>query len=395
MRIALISGSRSDRNALVMVRDMLGSAHEKRWIELGPEGMVGPSRWALPEKPWHPVVAAEKALFWTGLNVNGFGEDHVGHADLAILHGDRHEVLAAAVACNVMGIPIAHIGGGDITEGSQDDCFRHAITKLSHLHFASCQDSADRIIQMGEEPDRVHVTGCPGIDMVMATETLGWFETFEAVGMWRMETPHIQPAVKPGAKPFRSLLVLFHPNTLGDTAAELKALSEALMSRREALVLLGPNADAGSDLIRREWQSHARERPDTIYHENVEPQLFYSLLKHCDVLVGNSSAGYYEASYFGTKVLDLGDRQCGRTRPFNVRQESHWNAGVISSHIDVAMSKEPWVGGLVDHPYGDGHAAERIAKVIGGIKDPRALLRKRFHEVWNPDKDAWPERRTV
>jgi UDP-N-acetylglucosamine 2-epimerase len=225
---------------------------------------------------------------------------------------------------------------------------------------------------MGEEPDRVHVTGCPGIDMVMATPTLARDETFAAVGL---------------AKPVKAILALLHPNTLGDTASELEALSVALARRGGALVLLGPNADAGGDLIRREWQRLAANRPDTVYHDNVPPQVFYSLLKWCDVLVGNSSAGFYEAPCFGTKILNLGDRQSGRIRPYNVRQENHFDADVISSHIDVAMGKDTCVGGLVDRPYGDGHAAERIAKVIGDIKDPKALLRKRFQDCtcdhWN------------
>src|SRR5258706_9834136 len=182
MRIALISGSRSDRNALVMVRDKLfESGHSVTWMELGPAAMVGHRVLALPKEPWLPITAVEKRL--VGVSLQGMGEDGNRFADLVILHGDRHEVLGAAVACNVMGIPIAHIGGGDITEGSQDDSFRHAITKLSHLHFASNQDSADRIVQMGEEPDRVHVTGCPGIDMVMATPTLNKADTFAAVGL--------------------------------------------------------------------------------------------------------------------------------------------------------------------------------------------------------------------
>src|SRR5258706_7851436 len=278
MRVALISGSRSDRNALVMVEKALKVAgHDAKLahcIELG-----------LPPSEAFDFMAEAVPLVTKAET-----------PDIVIIHGDRHEMLAVAAKVNILGFPIAHIGGGDITEGSQDDCFRHAITKLSHLHFASNQDSADRIVQMGEEPDRVHVTGCPGIDMVMATPTLDRIDAFAAVGLcapqctetqsYHMTVQWREMAERPA--PQRSLLVLFHPNTLGDTASELEALSVALSRRTEAVVLLGPNADAGGDLIRREWQRLAQNRPDTVYHDNVEPQGFYSLLKWCDVLVGNS-----------------------------------------------------------------------------------------------------------
>jgi UDP-hydrolysing UDP-N-acetyl-D-glucosamine 2-epimerase len=294
--------------------------------------------------------------------------------DLAIVHGDRHEVLGAVVGMNARGIPIAHIGGGDVTEGSQDDCFRHAITKLSHLHFASHQEVAERIDQMGEDPDRVYVTGCPGIDMVMATPTLGYTETMGAVGLLDGMT------AKRDLKLGKCLLVLFHPNTLGDTAAELEALSVALSRRTEALVLLGPNADAGSDIIRREWQRLAANRPDTVYHDNVSPQVFYSLMKWCDVMVGNSSAGFYEAPYFGIPVVNIGDRQKGRPIPYNV---GHTMFSADPAAISITITKMMDLGRLSQQIglYGDGHAAERIAKVIGEIKEPKALLRKKFRDI--------------
>ncbi len=384
MKIALISGSRSDRNALVMVEKALRSNdHSVRTIDVS---------WPDEEEDIHgPIDSAVSA----SLNVNGIldkvmdsmngGETNPwwpwkGDTPLIVVHGDRHEILGAVVGANIMGWPIAHIGGGDITEGSQDDCFRHAITKLSHLHFASNQDSADRIVQMGEEPDRVHVTGCPGIDMVMATPTLNREDTFIAVGLGirqQMPTDYGTDDSIAVTTPARSLVVLFHPNTLDDTASELEALSVALSRRTEALVLLGPNADAGNDLIRREWQRLAQNRADTVYHDNVEPQVFYSLLKWCDVLIGNSSAGFYEAPCFGTKVLDIGDRQHGRLPHTNMFGSYSGDHREITACLDqvITAKSEPCV-----NPYSDGHASERIAKVICGINDPRTLLRKKFNE---------------
>lgn len=359
MRIALISGSRSDRNALVMVNKVLWDAKHASYIT---------NLWS--EEKWNARPSAStRAVEGAIANVSAWIEGY----DLAIVHGDRHEILGAAVAANLLGVPIAHIGGGDITEGSQDDCFRHAITKLSHLHFAANQDAADRIIQMGEESDRIHVTGCPGIDMVMATSTMDYIDTVSAVGLGAS-------GGMGGRGRQKIILVLFHPNTLGDTRPELEALSVALARRTEALVLLGPNADAGSNLIRDEWKRLAANRPDTIYRDNVEPKLFYSLMKHCDVMVGNSSAGFYEAPCFGIPVVNIGDRQLGRPAARNIFTRSQTiddiYAGIVGSlglgHY--AVSREMLL-------YGDGHAAERIAVVLTRIDDPKKLLRKKFHQI--------------
>ena len=356
MRIALISGSRSDRNALVMVEKALMSAgHNVCLVEMSDRHEDTRNRTIRAFNSGVAAMLVDK------------------HPDIVMVHGDRYEILAAVLTANVGGYPIAHIGGGDITEGSQDDCFRHAITKLSHLHFASHQDAADRIIQMGEEPRRVYVTGCPGIDMVMATPTMGFTETMGAIGLLDSMT------AKRDLKVGKCILVLFHPNTLGDTRPELEVLSVALARRTEALVLLGPNADAGSDFIRAEWKRLAATRPDTVYHDNVEPAWFYSLLKHCDVLVGNSSAGFYEAPCFGTPTIDLGDRQRGR-RAWNVIGPVPFDLAQMNDAIDLGIrSRALHIQG--PNPYGDGHAAPRIAEVIGKIVNPKALLRKRWNDA--------------
>lgn len=369
MKIALITGSRADRAALEMVRSALGAP--VHWIDLD-----GPT-WA----GWHPIHRTKLAYDHVWLELWRPDEPQF---DLVVLHGDRHEILGAAMAANIMGVPIAHLGGGDLTEGSQDDCFRHAITKLSHLHFPSNADAGIRIEQMGEDPARVHVVGCPGIDLLMRTPLMGRDEAFAAVGLKSCE---------------RCLLVLFHPNTLGDTAAELQALSEALQARPAgtAMVLIGPNADAGSDLIRAEWKrlaalsgkrwdnmmagySPSAEYPPIPYHDNLARPLFLSLLKHCDALVGNSSAGFYEAPCFGTAVINIGDRQQGRPKPSNVTTVRAEAAEILKG-IKGALAFAGFGKHLmVKNPYGDGHAAERIASVISSIGDPKALLRKRFVE---------------
>lgn len=357
VRIALVTGSRADRGALEMVEAALSKEHETYIVDVSTA----------------PAISAGHAADLAAGAVCRGADVAIGDVvDLAIVHGDRFEILGAAFGLNIRGAPIAHLGGGDLTEGSQDDSFRHAITKLSHLHFATCEESASRIIQMGEDPARVHVTGDPGIDRVMATQLLDQNATFAAVGLKSCE---------------RALLVCLHPNTLGSVGVELKPLHDALMvvadQRRDVgLVFIGPNADAGSDMIRKQWNSIVSEMPQrAVYHENLPGQVYLSLMRWCDAMVGNSSAGLIEAPCFGTATLNIGDRQQGRPLArsvMNVKSDACKIERGISALLTFAGFGKHL---MVKNPYGDGHAAERIAKIIGEIKDPKALLRKRFHNV--------------
>jgi UDP-N-acetylglucosamine 2-epimerase (non-hydrolysing)/GDP/UDP-N,N'-diacetylbacillosamine 2-epimerase (hydrolysing) len=360
MRIAIVTGSRADRGALEMVDKALGGMRGGcHWISVDPEDLGDDGRPYEVLSPEDAVTGATVAACHIASEL----AEQFSDKEMVILHGDRYEILGAAMGANIMGIPIAHIGGGDITEGSQDDCFRHAVTKLSHLHFPTNQDAADRIIQMGEQPDRVHVVGDSGIDRVMQTPLLGHDETFAAVGL---------------ATPVRILLVSFHSNTLSDIGPELDALATALRARPAgtAMVLIGPNADAGNDMIRAEWQSLAGTQLDVVYHEDLPAQVYLSLMRWCDVMVGNSSAGLIEAPLFKLPFVNIGDRQRGRPQcsPIvNCEPVAGQIIECIERCLDVGKPKHPSM-----NLYGDGHAAERIAKIIGGIEDPKALLRKRF-----------------
>lgn len=367
MRIMIVSGSRSDRNGLVMVKKALEEAGHFCWFL--------PLDSPLPE---HPAVTMNDAVSKCFV----YGKDMPERWDLGIVHGDRYEIVAAALAMNVAGIPIAHIGGGDITEGSQDDCFRHAITKLSHLHFVSHDHAYQRVLQMGEEEHCVFMTGCPGIDMVLSTKVSSRDETLERVGL--------------PLDAQRVIVVLFHPNTLGDTRSELDALAGALRVCGGAIVLLGPNHDLGANLIRDEWQKLCIPKSDILpvrYHDNLQPQLFYSLLHHADVLIGNSSAGYYEAPCFGIPVVDLGDRQMGRPRASNIMNCSFARGSDgITQMLRRAIAGRHSVKAIAN-PYGDGKAAQRIADVISQIDDPKELLRKRFVEIEMPTDEGGEDER--
>lgn len=324
MRVALVTGSRADLNALRMVHDGL-----------------------LKHTKFQPVLI--KSDHWQ-LAIP---------TDIAIVCGDRYEMLETAFKLNLKRIPIVHLAGGDITGGSQDDCFRHAITKLSHVHFPTNHESAKRILQMGEDPRHVHMVGSASLDLVLQTELLDRDTTFAAVGL---RTPQ------------RALLVSFHPNTLGDTAQELSELKAALHELDIALVMIGPNRDAGWELIAAAFGALSVSH-NVVYAHHFEPKVYHSLMYWCDAMVGNSSAGVYEAPSFGTPVVNIGDRQSGRLKARCVTDCDPERNDILSA-IRWALSMKRFPP---ENPYGDGHASERIAKVLTSIDEPKLLL----HKVWN------------
>lgn len=360
MKIAVITGSRADRGPLDVVHAaLIRAGHAVRWIDV---------------EPSLPVIHRSEAVSIAAITATSVAGDLAAMpTDLVVLLGDRYEILGAAMGANMMAVPIAHLSGGDVTEGSADDCYRHAITKLAHLHFPTHAAAADRIIAMGEEPGRVHMVGCPGIDRILATDLLDREATFAAVGL--------VPAA-------RLIVACLHPNTLGrDTETEASALARALVALGGdvAVVLIGQNADPGAFLIDHVFERLEADRnfeaypPRTAYHRHLDSTVYLSVMAHADVMVGNSSAGLYEAPSFGTPTLNVGDRQRGRPMAASVitceasaEAIKFW----LKRMIDVGKPK-----GGIRNPFGNGHACERIVSVIGEIKEPKTLLRKRFYDI--------------
>jgi len=353
MKVALVTGDRADWSALGMLEGALlqaGERFEVTWIRLSGTTVH---------------AAAGDMLGWLAYH----------SPDLIVLHGDRFETLGAAVTANVTSYPIAHLSGGDITEGSQDDCYRHAITKLSHLHFPSNAESARRIAQMGEQPDRIHTVGCPSIDRIARTEHLSRIDTLGSIGLEACE---------------RCVLVALHPDTLGDTGELAEAVYGALSSvpRHVGIVFTAPNADQGSRVILKHWWTMVAHRPNTVYREDYDNRFWLSLMAHCDLLIGNSSCAFYEAPSLALPCINVGDRQKGR-----IRTKLVYDVPVSALEIDVAIvailsgtwrPRPPAV-----NPYGDGHACERIVEVLASIRDPKSLLRKVFYDGGHDEAEAY------
>ncbi len=287
--------------------------------------------------------------------------------DLLLLIADRYEMLAPAAVATALRIPIAHIEGGEISEGAIDDAIRNALTKLSHVHFTSTELARARVIAMGEEEWRVHRAGAPSLDHLHRSPLLSRAEVETRLDI------HLEPP---------TALVAYHPTTISrDTTREADALFGALESAPVQLLFCYPNADAGSRGLIARAEAFAGQRGNGRVFINLDPVLYWSLLRSVDLLVGNSSSGIMEAASFALPAVNVGIRQRGRERGRNLL-DAEANAASILDRIGTALSADfrRSLKGM-DNPYGDGHAAERIAAVLASVPLGEELLIKRAPAV--------------
>ncbi len=284
--------------------------------------------------------------------------------DILVLVGDRSELLGAAGAATASAVPLAHISGGEITEGAYDDAVRHALTKLSHVHFVAMEDARRRLQQLGEEDWRITVTGDPSLDTFLSARRLSREELSKVIGQ------ELSPPV---------VVLTWHPATLGgDPGIEVEELIKGLAAYPGTLVITAANADPGGGTINRRMRELAAERPRTGFHTALGPRLFSSLLAIADGMVGNSSSGIWEAPSYLLPVLNVGDRQSGRCHARNV-VHTPCVARDISAGLGSVLNPAFRAGLLgMTNPYGDGHAAERIVEILTGLPSRKLLLRKRF-----------------
>lgn len=285
--------------------------------------------------------------------------------DVVVVLGDRVEALSAAVAATFCRIPIAHIHGGESTLGAVDEVVRHAVTKMAHFHFAACEAYAKRILQLGEEPWRVHVSGAPGLDWLHTVEYLGVEELSERLGM---------DFSKPVA------ICTYHPETAIGHQPEwmvdqfIAAVEEAAVQA----VITYPNADAGGRAIIKKLGDFVARRFDRVRLVRSLGQTAYlSVLRHAAVMVGNSSSGIIEAASFHLPVVNVGERQKGRVRAANVIDVGYSSKEILSG-IHTALFDERFRDSLhsIVNPYGDGRASDRIYSVLCSAElGPEALIK--------------------
>jgi GDP/UDP-N,N'-diacetylbacillosamine 2-epimerase (hydrolysing) len=284
--------------------------------------------------------------------------------DLILLLGDRGEMLGGAIVGVYLGIPVVHIHGGENTR-TVDDIARHAITKLSHIHLAATEESARRIVQMGENPETVHVVGAPGLEQINEIELLSAGEISQ-----RYHLDLSRPVI----------LVLQHPVTLEgeDSAYQMRQTLEAIRELGEQSLIIYPNADAGGRAMIEEIRRYEHHEGIQIF-PTLEHRDFLSLLRVSSVLVGNSSSGIIEAPSFGLPVVNIGTRQDGRSRGENVIQ-SGYAKEQIRSAIEYALHDTAFRERTkkAKNPYGDGNSSHLIVDILERTPITQDLVQKRL-----------------
>ena len=289
--------------------------------------------------------------------------------DIVVLLGDRYEILAAASAALVATVPVAHIAGGEVTEGAIDDAIRHAVTKLAHLHFVAAQPYRDRVVQLGEDPAHVFVVGGPGADALARTTLLERSELERS-----LDFPLRQ----------RNLLVTFHPPTLDPTAAyaQMEAMLDALdaLGDEVGLIFTMPNADAGGRQLAGQLAGWVADRPNARSYSSLGHQRYLSAMALVDGVVGNSSSGLAEAPSLGVGTVNIGDRQAGRLRAPSVIDCAP-DRDSISAALERLFSPQfHRIAQARANPYGGGETAREIVRILA--EHPLdGLIRKRFYDL--------------
>lgn len=343
MMIAVITTSRADWASLGMVAKGLREADHNIWV-------LGVGDWPKNEVAkdgFDPATMG--ATFWRA----------APSPDMAILCGDRHEGVHAAVDLIKAGIPIAHMAGGDETLGSADNLFRHAITKLAHWHFPTNHESGRRIVQLGEDPELIWNVGSASVDRLVEMDFIpedelrkghGWGPGPIALLNWQSET---------AGKEFDGLLEIF--GAMADWPGQI--------------IAVGPNPERRDATIRQimlEVEGGKRLH----YYQTMTLRSYLSVMKCAALMIGNSSSGFYEAPYLGTPVVNVGERQDGRPISPNIFPVKS-DIDEIRSGIQLALHGER----ITSEPYGPPGAVQKIVEIFGMVPFPTSV-RKVFR--WNP-----------
>jgi UDP-hydrolysing UDP-N-acetyl-D-glucosamine 2-epimerase len=313
--------------------------------------------------------SAEATAAAIARGISGFARSYRdAPPDIVLVIGDRFEMYAAAVAAVPFNLPIAHVHGGELTLGAIDDALRHSITKLSHLHFVAADEYARRVVQMGEEPWRVVVSGAPALDRVAA------FRARPAGDVERALNLRLTPA---------PLLVTLHPATLEPdaTVPMCRELLAAIDAAGVPAVFTSPGADSGGRTIVAMLTEYVASRSTAWFVPDAGADGYFDLMAHATAMVGNSSSGIVEAPSFELPVVNIGSRQEGRMRARNVIDVDADRAMIRSA---IARATSPtFRASLVGlrNPYGDGGAAAAIVERLRAVPLDGRLLKKRFHDL--------------
>lgn len=379
-KYCVVTGSRADYGLLYWVMKGI-QAEPGMELQVAVTGMHLSPEYGLTvqqiERDGFPISATVETLISSdsgvgaaksvGLGVIGFADAFSRLLpDMIIVLGDRFEILAAVEAALFARVPVAHLAGGDLTEGSIDDAMRHAITKMAHLHFATNAEAARRIAQLGEDAARIFQVGSPGIDTIRQTPLLARDELEAQLDF------KLQP---------RNLLVTFHPPTMsGMSAADqfeevLTALSR--LDPNIGLIFTRPNADMAGRQLAGMLDRFVAQRRHAVAFASLGQVRYLSLIAQVDAVVGNSSSGLYEVPSLKKPTVNIGDRQDGRLRASSVI-DCAVNADRILAAIEAATVMDCRA---TVNPYGDGDSSRRILATLKAITEPERLLMKSFCDL--------------
>lgn len=285
--------------------------------------------------------------------------------DIVLVLGDRYEAFAAATTAMAMNIPIAHIAGGEITEGAMDEQIRHSITKMAHIHFPGVEVYAENIRNMGEENWRVFNVGDSGIENIKLTKMMTPDELKESLGVEVTQD---------------TILATYHPVTLevDDVENQINNVIDALDKINKPMIITYPNSDNGGDKIISELDKFAERNSNVHLFKSLGSLRYLSVMKYCGVIVGNSSSALIEAPYLKKPVVNIGNRQQGRLMAENIIQ-TNYNSDDIYNGIKKAFSPEfnEFVK-TVESLYGEGSTSEEIVKVLKNVELGEKLLKKKL-----------------
>lgn len=312
------------------------------------------------------ATATERALA-------GFGAAlRRGRPGVLLVLGDRYDALAAALAATLQGVAVGHLHGGERSEGSIDDAMRHAITKLAHLHFVATREYAERVVQLGEEQWRVHLTGAAALESIATLDLLGRDALAAELGLSALESPVVS--------------LTLHPTSLEPGAAQKEAEAtvaalDAAVGEVGTVIVSLPNDDPGNEATRAVLERWVADRQTAHAFASLGQLRYLSLLSHTDVVVGNSSSGLLETPSFRVPVVNIGDRQAGRVRAANVI-----DVPATVAEITVALERalDPaFRDGLRDlrSPYGEGDVSRRVLEALASAPPLEQLRRKSFVDL--------------
>ena len=289
--------------------------------------------------------------------------------DLLIILGDRYESFMASQAALISKIPIAHIHGGEVTEGAMDESFRHAISKMSHFHFVASKDFKKRVTQLGENPENIWVTGALGMENISKLKLV--------------KKDHLEKLLAIELKK-PIFLMTYHPVTLeNDDSVELKNLLSALSAARGTLIITGTNVDPGSKEIKQiynEFLSASHKDLKTHFFTNLGSTNYLSLMSISDAVIGNSSSGVIEAPAIGVPSLDIGNRQKGRPRGPSVIHSDYKIENIKRQLKKVLSDEQKIIASKLESPYIGGNVAQNIVDVIANLTLQKNL-KKPFYDI--------------